>query len=201
VVEGQTLARRLGAWVCFEDEAGQSLRPPKARTWARCGHTPVVSVSGKDSGRVSMAGLIGIRPGLRTRLFYRIHVYHGRKREPKGLREADYIRLLCAVHAQLRAPLMLVWDNLNYHISAVMRTFVDTHDWLTVVQLPAYAPELNPTEGVWPHVKRGLGNLAACGIDDLAATVRTRLKCIQYRPGLLDGFIAETGLVVAAQPP
>jgi hypothetical protein len=88
-VEGQTLARELEAWVCFEDEAGQSLRPPKARTWARCGHTPVVSVSGKGSGRVSMAGLIAIRPGLRTRLFYRIHVYHGCKREPKGRGEAD----------------------------------------------------------------------------------------------------------------
>ena len=43
---------------------------------------------GKGSGRVSMAGLIATRPGLRTRLFYRLHVYHGRKREPKGLGEA-----------------------------------------------------------------------------------------------------------------
>ncbi|MFD2414930.1 transposase [Amycolatopsis pigmentata] len=43
-----------------------------------------------------------------------------------------------------------------------MRAFVDGHDWLSVVQLPAYAPELNPTEGAWSHVKRGLGNLAAC---------------------------------------
>src|SRR6266540_1955342 len=41
-----------------------------------------------------MAGLIAARPGLRTRLFYRIRVYHGRKREAKGLGEADYIRLL-----------------------------------------------------------------------------------------------------------
>jgi hypothetical protein len=201
VVAGQTLARDLGAWVCFEDEAGQSLRPPKARTWSRRGLTPVVSVSGKGSGRVSMAGLIATRAGLRTRLFYRIHVYHGRKNEPKGLGEADYMRLLCAVHTQLRAPLILVWDNLNHHVSAAMRGFVDDHDWLTVIQLPAYAPDLNPTEGVWSHVKRGLGNLAACGIDQLAATVRTRLKCIQYRPGLIDAFITETGLVLRPQPP
>ena len=39
---------------------------------------------------------------------------------------------------------ILVWDNLNHHVSAVMRAFVDDHDWLTVVQLPAYAPELKP---------------------------------------------------------
>jgi hypothetical protein len=163
--------------------------------------TPVVSVNGKGSGRVSMAGLIATRPGLRTRLFYRLHVYHGRKREPKGLGEADYMRLLCAVHTDLRAPLILIWDNLNHHVSAAMRQFVDDHDWLTVVRLPAYAPELNPTEGVWSHVKRGLGNLAAYGIDQLAAIVRTRLKRIQYRPGLIDAFIAETGLVLQPQPP
>jgi len=148
-----------------------------------------------------MAGLIATRPGLRTRLFYRIHVYHGRKREPKGLGEADYMRLLCAVHTQLRAPLILIWDNLNHHVSAAMRQFVADHAWLRVVQLPAYAPELNPTEGVWSHVKRGLGNLAACGIDQLATIVRTRLKTIQYRPGLINAFITETGLVIQPQPP
>jgi transposase len=79
------------------------------------------------------------------------------------------------VHAQLRTPLVLVWDNINHHVSAVMRAFVDAHDWLTV-QLPAYAPELNPAEGVWSHLKRGLGNLAACSTDRLAAIVRTWLK-------------------------
>ncbi len=50
-------------------------------------------------------------------------------------------------------------------------------------------------------LKRGLGNIAACGIDQLAAIVRTRLKSMQYRPALLDGFIAETGLILQPQPP
>lgn len=201
VVTGQTLAHELGAFICFEDEAGQSLRPPKARTWARRGRTPSVRVTGKGSGRVSMAGLIATRPGLRTRLFYRIHVYHGRKGEPKGLGEADYQRLLCATHAQLRAPLIVVWDNLHHHVSPGMRAFVAAHDWLTVVQLPSYAPDLNPTEGVWAHLKRDLGNLTARSLDHLAITVKTLLKRIQYRPTLLDGFIAATGLVITTQPP
>jgi len=48
---------------------------------------------------------------------------------------------------------------------------------------------------------RGLGNLATCGIDQLAAIVRSRLKSIQYRPGLIDAFITETGLAVEVQPP
>ncbi|GAA3438288.1 hypothetical protein GCM10018954_079040 [Kutzneria kofuensis] len=31
------------------------------------------------------------------------------------------------------------------------------------------APELNPVEGAWSHLKRGLGNLATRGVDQLAA--------------------------------
>jgi len=160
-----------------------------------------VAVTGKGSGRVSVAGLIAVRPGLRTRLCYRQHVYHGRKSEPKGLAERDYIGLLTAVHAQLRAPLIVIWDNLNHHVSAVMRTFVDRHAWLTVVQLPAYAPELNPVEGVWSNLKHGLGNLTARTTDQLAAIIRSRLKSIQHRPSLLDAFITGTGLTIQPRPP
>jgi putative transposase len=200
--EGSRLAAATGAWIVFEDEAGQTLRPPKARTWAPRGHTPVVHVSGKGSGRVSVAGLVCLKPATRGRLFYRIRLHRGRKGERRSLSEADYATLVTAAHNQLHAPIILVWDNLNTHLSAVMREFIDAHrQWLTVVQLPAYAPELNPVEGVWSHLKRGLGNLAACGLDQLAATVKTQLKQIQYRPDLIDGFLAQTGLALNAQPP
>lgn len=60
---------------------------------------------------------------------------------------------------------MLVWDNLNTHISAAMRQMIAGRDWLTVIRLPAYAPDLNPTEGVWSHLKRSIGNLAVTGLD------------------------------------
>lgn len=38
--EGTRLAAATGAWICFEDEADQTLRPPKARTWGRRGPYP-----------------------------------------------------------------------------------------------------------------------------------------------------------------
>ncbi|GAA5772820.1 hypothetical protein [Streptosporangium roseum] len=82
------------AWIPCEDESGQSLRPPKGRTWARVGKTPVV----KGSGRVSIAGLICVRPGRRTRLLYRVMVFHDRKGEPKGFDVPDFVRLLRAAH-------------------------------------------------------------------------------------------------------
>jgi putative transposase len=196
------LAAATGAYICFEDEAGQSLRPAKARTWARRGCTPVVKVSGKGSGRVSVAGLVCLRPGARGRLFYRLRVHRGRKGERRSMSEADYAGLIAAAHQQLHAPVILIWDNLNTHVSAVMRTFADAHrDWLTVVRLPAYAPDLNAAEGVWANMKNGLGNHGARNVDQLAAIVRNRLKRIQYRPGLIEGFLGQTGLTLEPEPP
>nr|WP_230417239.1 transposase [Micromonospora tarapacensis] len=56
-----------------------------------------------------------------------------------------------------------------------MRTLIAARDWLTVVRLPAYAPDLNPTEGVWAWMKRGITNIAVHGVDHLADLVRQRL--------------------------
>ncbi len=58
-----------------------------------------------------------------------------------------------------------------------------------------------PTEGVWANMKNGLGNLAARDVDQLAAIVKNRLKRIQYRPALIDAFLAHTGLTLEPQPP
>jgi transposase len=199
--EGTRLAAVTGAWICFEDEAGQNLRPPKARTWAPRGQTPVVRVPGKSSGRVSVAGLVCLKPGARAHLLYRVRVHRGRKGERRSMSEADYAGLIAAAHKELHAPVILIWDRLNTHVSAVMRSFVTAHpDWLTEVRLPAYAPELNAAEGAWAAMKNGLGNLAARDVDQLAAVMKNRLKRIQYRPALIEAFLAQTGLNLEPQP-
>jgi transposase len=63
---------------------------------------------------------------------------------------------------------------LNTHISAVMKKFISSHpDWLTEVRLPAYAPDLNPAEGVWANMKNGLGNLGRSSPSTPAITTST----------------------------
>jgi hypothetical protein len=202
VGQASRLAAATGAYLCFEDEAGQNLRPPKARTWALRGRTPIARVSGKGSGKVSVAGLACYRPGARARLFYRTRVHRGRKGERRSMSEADYAGLVTAAHNQLHSPVILIWDNLNTHISAAMRAFTGAHpDWLTEVRLPAYAPDINAVEGAWANMKNGLGNLAAADVDQLTAIIKNRLKSIQYRPALIDAFLAQTGLSLEPEPP
>jgi hypothetical protein len=183
-----------GAWLVFEDESGQGLRPPKGRTWGRRGQTPVVTVTGGSNKRVSLAALIAVKAGQRPRLIYRVHAGPRGGDKRKGFTETDYASLLDAAHQQLGGPLVLVWDNLNTHVSRAMRELVAARDWLTVFQLPAYASELNPVESVWSHLKRSLANLAKRDIAQLTALAKTRLRRMQYRPGLIEGFLAGTRL-------
>jgi hypothetical protein len=155
----------------------------------------VVRVTSANSPRLSLAALIAVKPGHRPRLIYRTHP--GRRRRPggrKGLTEADYAALLDAAHRQLGGPIVLVWDNLNTHVSAAMAEIVAVRPWLTVYRLPPYAHEFNPVEPVWAHLKRSLANLTKHNITELTALVKTRLRRMQYRPSLLEGFLASTGL-------
>jgi transposase len=97
---------------------------------------------------------------------------------------------------QLGGPIVLVWDNVRLHLTAGMRDFIFANsDWLTVFHLPTYAPDLNPQEGVWSLVKRGLGNLAAADLGQITRAVKRRLKGIQYRPDLVDGCLAGADLI------
>jgi hypothetical protein len=187
-----TLAPRPQAYLT--DESGQGLRPPKGRTWGRRGRTPVVTVTGGHNTRVSLAALIATRPGHQARLVFRTHRGGRRDGQRKGFTETDYARLLDAAHQQLGGPLVVVWDGLNTHTSGAMRELIAARSWLRVYRLPPYASELNPVEPVWSNLKRSLANLTKHDISQLTALVKTRLRRMQYRPGLLDGFLAKTGL-------
>jgi putative transposase len=112
----------------------------------------------------------------------------------KGFTETGFAQLLDAAHQQLAGPLVVVWDNLNAHVSAAMTELIAAREWLTIYQLPPYAHEINPVELVWSHLKRSLANFAKRNLSQLTALVKTRLRRMQYRPGLLDGFLASTSL-------
>lgn len=152
-----------------------------------------MTVTGGSNKRVSLAALIAVKAGQRPRLLYRVHAARrGDKR--KGFTETGYARLLDAAHQQLGGPLVLVWDNLNTHVSRAMRDLIAARSWLTVFQLPPYASELNPVESVWALLKRSLANLVKRSLSELTALVKTRLRRMQYRPGLLNSFLARTRL-------
>ncbi|MBR7674320.1 transposase [Streptomyces daliensis] len=194
---GGSTAAALGAFIVFEDEAGFAMTPPRARTWGRRGHTPVVRVPGRSRRRISIAALCCYKPGEPSRLIYRPRFHLPFKGARKSFTWRDYRDLLVRAHLQLGGPVVVVWDNLNTHRTAGLRQYAADHDWLTVFQLPSYAPELNPVEGIWSWLRRGpLANAAFTDPDRLERALRHGLAQIQRRPHLIDGCLAETGLAI-----
>lgn len=78
-----------------------------------------------------------------------------------------------------------------------MREYAAVHDWLTIVQLPSCAPDLNPVEGIWSLLRRGpLANTAFTDDEHLERTLRRGLRHIQLRPDLINGCLAGTRLTL-----
>ncbi|MFC9398082.1 transposase [Streptomyces sp. NPDC057027] len=154
---------------------------------------------GRGSGRVSMAGMTCYKPGERSRLFYSVCEYTGRKDQSKGFGRRDFRDLLIRARIQFGGPIVLVWDNVRLHLAESLRAFIEANaDWLTVFQLPIYAPDLNPQEGIWSLVKRDIGNLATADLSQITCAVKRKLKMLQYRPEVVNGCLAGTGLVLEA---
>jgi transposase len=157
----------------------------------------VVRVRGKGRGRVNVAGVSCFKPGERAHLFYRLHVYHARKGEPKSFTWQDYRDLIDLTHQQLKAPIVWLWDNLSVHLVQELADFAEEHkEWLRVFQMPSYAPELNPQEGIWSLMRRAMANFVATDLTGLVRIMKRKLKKIQYRPELINGCLAETGLII-----
>ncbi|MEU2517052.1 transposase [Streptomyces syringium] len=178
------------------------MTPPTTRTWSRRGHTPVIRVRGRTTRCLSVAALLCCRTGERPHLINRPRRHNRRKEARQSFAWTNYRDLLTAAHRQLVAPVVLVWDNLGTHRCAALRDFAAGQDWLTIFQLPAYAPELNPVEGIWSLLRRGFtANTAFTTPDHLTQTVRHGLRTIQYRPDLLQGCLTETDLTIHNRQP
>ncbi|MET9550059.1 transposase [Streptomyces sp. NPDC006627] len=168
----------------------------RGRTWAPKGKTPVVRFNGASRGRVTRAALACCKPGERSRLIYRPRVQSHHLGAQRGVTCQNYRDLLVRAHLRLGGPLVVIWDNLHVHRSAGIREYAAEHDWLTIVQLPTYAPDLNPVEGIWSLLRRAVtANTVFTDREHLVRAVRSGMHRIQRNPSLIDGCLAGTGLV------
>jgi transposase len=153
--------------------------------------TPVLRDRQRHHPKVSMVGLLCYRPdGQQARLLFG---FRGGSYDTQSL-----IEVLKGLRGFLgNAPVNLVWDNLKAHKSAAMHAFVAGQDWLQVHYLPAYAPELNPVEGLWANLKGGeLANRCCQTAQEVIATAQ--VGCIRVRRDqtLAFGFLRHTGLAL-----
>jgi transposase len=93
---------------------------------------------------------------------------------------------------------VLLWDGLHAHRSRETTAYLKSQrHWLRVQRLPAYAPELNPVEGLWSWFKGGVvPNLCPEGLVPLRAELRRGRRRLQRRPDLLHAFLHKAGLLI-----
>ena len=88
-------------------------------------------------------------------------------------------------------PVILIWDRLPAHRSRDMSQFV----WRQIEWLPAYAPDLNPTEGVWNNIKsREMANHCPELMQEAAHAFRSGLRRVSHTRRLPFSFLRHTGL-------
>jgi hypothetical protein len=196
VVQDQKGAAAKSAWLVFFDESAISLIPPVRRTWSARGTTPILRhrVAWK---KASMAAALGYHPdGTRARLCFHI--------QPDSYDTDSLIGVLQQLAGFYQGQrVVLLWDGLSAHWSYKMRAHLDSQrDWLTVERLPAYAPELNPVEGLWANLKGGeLANFTGDTVPEVADQAQRGVQRVCDSNSLVVGFLAHTGLSLEGLPP
>jgi len=160
------------------------------RTWAPKGRTPVLVHRHRNWQRISAAAAICYRwDGRRTRLYLQL--------QPEAYNELGLIAFLKQLRRHFRGQqVLLLWDGLTGHRSKAMLAYLASQShWLVAERLPAYAPELNPVEGLWANLKgRELAN--RCDLE-IAATIEAAqigIERIRGNQQLLFAFLGQTGL-------
>jgi transposase len=187
-------ARNRGAHLVFLDESGFQLTPCVRRTWAPEGQTPDLRTFDRRD-RISAISAITVSPYTQQ-----LNLYFELLPDKKTVLAEHIVDFLRQLKAQLRDGFTVIWDGSGIHSkSGLVRTYLAEHPEIVAETLPAYAPELNPDEGVWGWTKYGrLSNLAANDTDELRWKVINELFELKSNKTMLDSMIQETGLSIAA---
>jgi transposase len=94
----------------------------------------------------------------------------------------------------LRGPILVLLDNSSTHKGAPIEEVLDKHRRLRIEYFPAYAPQLNPFEGVWSLAKRELANSCPKDVDELMQDIVGSIGGIRTSQHKLRGSIAQAEL-------
>lgn len=165
------------------------MAPLLRRTWARRGQTPFIYQRTRAREKVSAIGVLSLSPaGRHVGLYFSLL-------PNQNVNAEVLVSFLHQLLRHLRGHVILVWDRLSVHRAREVKQIVARQPRLQLEYLPPYAPEFNPVEQVWSHLKRNpLANLAAQSAAELAVEAQLSLLRIRGRPSLLRSFLKATPL-------
>ncbi len=172
-----------GRTIVWVDQSGFSLLPMAVRTWAPRGRTPVLRVPLTHD---HLAAIGGLTPEGRLFLQTQAQAYHS----------PDVVRFLRVLLRKIRGKLLVIWDGAPIHRGQPIKDYLarGAAKRLHLEQLPGYAPELNPAEGIWNYLKRvELGNRCCRDLSALAAALRRAKERLRHKRHVLQACVAQCG--------
>jgi transposase len=169
-------AKREGALIVFADESGLRSDHHAGTTWAPAGRTPVVKATG---ARFSFNMLSAVNA-----------LGHFRFMTVEGRVTASVFRdFLKRLITGMQRKIFLIVDGHPTHRAKLVRDFVAANaDRIELFFLPPYAPELNPDELAWSHLKTKVAKVTAQTKDELKAAVDRVMRQLQQLPHIVAGF-------------
>ena len=151
----------------FQDETHLDTNPYLDRVWHRVGQQPTVPAAGTNR-RLTVFGSVEARGRGRVEVLLA-------RQDSAGF--ARYLAALEARHVATGRQIILVLDNASCHVSKVTQAALAARaDWLEVIPLARYSPQLNPKEREWRQLKRDhRGHLAPtlrAFVDEVVAGLR-----------------------------
>jgi len=170
-------AKRRGAKIFFLDEAGVRSDQALGRTWGMRGKTPEVQASGKRQSvnAISAVNALGA-------FWYEIYT--------ERLNASKFVELLGNFMRRRKGRIFLVLDKHPTHMSKLVSRYVKSlKGRLELHFLPGYAPELNPDEFVWNHLRQeGVSKTPLRQNESLKERVDSAISKIKSRPTLVRSF-------------
>ena len=147
------------------------------RTYAPVGHTPILR---EWCTRDHLSAISAISPA--GKLYFHC--------QDQAITSEDVVAFLEHLLREVPGRLVLIWDGAPIHRSHVIQEFLanGAAHRLQVERLPAYAPELNPGEGLWAHLKGvELRNVCCWTLRHLRHELRNAVKRVRRKPRILKG--------------
>lgn len=164
--------------ILFLDESGFYPLPSGVRTYAPVGQTPIV----RDWWtRDHLSAISAISP--EGKLYFRS--------QDRAINSDDVVAFLEHLLREVPGRMVLIWDGAPIHRSHTIREFLTNGaaPRLHPERLPAYAPELNPGEGLWQQLKGvELCNVCCFNLPHLGHELRNAVKRIRRKPRLIKSF-------------
>jgi transposase len=179
-------AARLAAHIVFIDESGFLLIPSVRKTWSPVGQTPILLHRYRHD-RISAISGIAVSPKhFHCTLYCQLY-----EDNIQGQEVAVFLRHLLR---QVRGHLVVLLDNGKTHRSDPVGELLARTSRLHLVPFPPYAPELNPDEGVWNHLKNNLANGRPDTQAELMDVLADDICRLAASQSLLQGCIQQSDL-------